>query len=194
MSYFGQQGKTFPQSLVTSYQSLVTSHQLLVASHQLLVTSHYLRVSNYQLLAEVTSYQLVVDTSHQFLVDTVSSQNDIVNLVRTILSRKFKKNVSWCTLFTHFNGSLKTNKILSLLLIRWICLNSPVLEAATKRPSAKKMLLKLSYKSICETLVKLVWVYKDELLLRYFRRKYLYLLLATFVISKQLVSPLKLYS
>ena len=49
----------------------------------------------------------------------------------------------------------------------------------------------------CETLVKLLCVYnsaKDELLLKYFRRKYIYLLVATFGISKQLVSTLKHYS
>ena len=118
----------------------------------------------------------------------------VLFLVRTILSRKFKKNVWWCT---HVNSSFKTKEILSLLLIRWICLNSRVLEAATKRRSTKKMLLKLFYKNICETLVKLLCIYnaaKDELLLKYFRRKFLYLLVANFGICKQLVLTLKHYS
>ena len=107
-------------------------------------------------------------------------------------------------------SSWKTKEIPSLLHIRWICLNSRVLEAATKSLSSKKMLLKLFYKSnyykilqntqfykILEKLVKLLYVYnsaKDELLLKYFRRRCLYLLEATFGISKQLVSTLKHYS
>ena len=48
-------------------------------------------------------------------------------------------------------------------------------EEATKRRSAKKMLLNLFYKNICETVVKRRCVYnspKDGLLLNYFRRKY----------------------
>ena len=53
------------------------------------------------------------------------------------------------------------------------------------------------FTSLCETLVKLLCVYnsaKDELLLKYFRRKYLCHLEGTFNISKQLVSTLKQYS
>ena len=121
----------------------------------------------------------------------------ILFLVRTILSKKFKKSVWCCTLFTHFNSSLKTREVLPLLLIRWTCLDCRLLEAATKRRSAKKMSLKLFYRSICETLAKLLCIYnsaKDELLLKYFRKKYLYFLMATFGISKQLVSTLKHYS
>ena len=114
--------------------------------------------------------------------------------VRTLLPRK---NVWWCTPFTYFNSSLKTKEMLFLLLIRWICLNSRVLETATKRRSGKKMLLKIFYKSVCERLAKLLCVYnfpKDGILLKYFRRKYLYFLVATFGISKQCVSTLKHYS
>ena len=60
------------------------------------------------------------------------------------------------------------------------------------------MLLKLFYKNVCVTVFsEILCVYnstKDELLLKYFRRKYLYLLMASFGISKQLVWSLKHYS
>ena len=58
----------------------------------------------------------------------------------------------------------------------YVWIRSSVLEAATKSHSAKKILLKLFNEKILETLVKLLCVYnfaKDELLLKYFRRKYL---------------------
>ena len=51
--YYNCWGRTFCQSLVTSYPSIVTSYQSLVANHQLLVTS-------YQSLLASTSYQLQV--------------------------------------------------------------------------------------------------------------------------------------
>ena len=49
-----KQGKTFRQSLVTSYQSPVTCYQSLVTRYQSLVTSYLSLVTSYQLL--VTSY------------------------------------------------------------------------------------------------------------------------------------------
>ena len=89
-------GKTFRQSLVASYQSLVTSHQSLVTSYQLLVTSYQLLVTSHQLIVTdrqslvasyqslvisyyslVASHELLVNTSHQFLVNNVSSRNNI---------------------------------------------------------------------------------------------------------------------
>ena len=74
-------GETFRQSLVTSHQLLVASHQLLDTSHQSLVTSYYSLVTSYWSLVTayqslITSHKLLVNTSHQFLVD-VSSQNNI---------------------------------------------------------------------------------------------------------------------
>ena len=101
------------------------------------------------------------------------------------------KNCIVMHLFTHFNRSLKTKKMLSLLLIRWMCFRS-----SHQKAFSKKILLKLFCKSIYKTLLELLCVYnsaKDELLLEYFRRKYLYPLMATFGISRQLVSTLKHY-
>ena len=121
----------------------------------------------------------------------------ILFLVRTIFSSKFQKNVWWCTLFTHFNSSFKTEKILSSLLIQWICLNSWVFRSSHQNSFCKKDVLETVLQSIYETFVKLLFVYnsaKDEFLLKYFRTKYLYLLVATFCISKQLVSTKKKYS
>ena len=77
------------QSLITSYQLLVTSYQLQITSHwllvtilqsvvtsyQLLVTSHQLLVTSYESL--VASHELLVNIRHQFLLNNVSSQNDI---------------------------------------------------------------------------------------------------------------------
>ena len=107
-------------------------------------------------------------------------------LFRTILSRKFTNNVWWCTLFTDFNSSLKTKEILSLLLIRLICLNSCVLEAAFKRYSMKNI-------STTPIRIQTLPTYTKLLLLKDFRRKYLYVLMATLGISKKLVSTLKQY-
>ena len=107
-------------------------------------------------------------------------------LFRTILSRKFKNNVWWCTLFAHFNSSLKTNEILSLLLIRWICLNSCALQVYFKRRSTKNI-------SKIPLRIQTPLTYTKLLFLKDFRRKYLYLLMATLGISKKLVSTLKHY-
>ena len=79
--------ETFRQSLVASYQAIVATYYSLVTSHQQLVTSHWqpqILVTSNQLLVLVASYQSLVtshqllgNTSHYFLVNNVSSRNDI---------------------------------------------------------------------------------------------------------------------